>query len=54
MHEHVDTLSDDLLAEVRAAFSDDEFVELGFVVAQFISMGQFVKLLGVPNPDPAR
>ncbi len=51
MHEHADTLSDELLAEVRAAFDDGEFIELGYVVAQFISMGQFVRLLGVPNPD---
>ncbi len=51
MHDHVDTLDGSLLAEVRDAFGDDEFVELGFVIAQFVSMGQFVKLLGVPNPD---
>ena len=52
-HDHVDTLDDELLAELRAAFDDAEFVELGMTIAQFVSMGQFVKLLGVPNPDVA-
>ena len=40
-----------VLSAVRAAFSDAEFVELGYVVGQFIGMGQFVHLLGVTNPS---
>ena len=42
MHDHVSSVTDDLIASVRKEFNDAEFVELGFTVAQFISMGQFV------------
>lgn len=33
-------------------FSHAEFLELAFAVAQFISMGQLIHMLGLPNPAP--
>ena len=53
MHQRPRDVPAEVLSDVRAAFDDAEFVELGYVVAQFIGMGQFVHLLGVPNPDVA-
>jgi hypothetical protein len=39
-----------LLEELLSEFSSNEFLELAMTVAQFISMGQLVHLLGIPNP----
>ena len=51
MHQRPSEVPAEALTAVRSEFSDPEFVELGYTVAQFIGMGQFVHLLGVPNPD---
>lgn len=51
MHQRPGDVPPEVLAGVRSEFSDAEFVELGYTIAQFIGMGQFVHLLGVPNPD---
>jgi alkylhydroperoxidase family enzyme len=51
MHERPRQMPADVVDAMRAQFDDPEFVEVGYVVAQFIGMGQFVHLLGVPNPD---
>ncbi len=43
---------DDLfLVELLAEFSHAEFIELSIVIAQFLSMGQLVAMLRIPNPD---
>lgn len=47
----VHDVDDALLAEMLTVFSEAEFVELGIVIAQFISMGQLVSMLRIPNPD---
>lgn len=53
MHQRAQDVPDELLADLRQVFTDAEFVELAFAVAQFIGMGQLIHLLGVPNPDAA-
>lgn len=39
------------IAALRVHFTDAEVIELSFTVAQFISMGQLVHAMGIPNPD---
>jgi alkylhydroperoxidase family enzyme len=39
------------IATLREQFSDAEVIELSFTIAQFISMGQLIHAMGVPNPD---
>ena len=51
MHQHPNDVPAELIAGVRSVFSDAEFVELAYAVAQFIGMGQLIHLLGVPNPS---
>lgn len=51
MHQHPHDVAPELIAEIRSVFTDAEFVELAYCVAQFIGMGQLIHLLGVPNPD---
>lgn len=51
MHAPPHSIDDALLSEMRDAFGDDGFMELAFVIAQYISMGQLVAMLGIPNPD---
>lgn len=53
MHQHPHDVPEGLIDEIRSAFTDAEFVELAYCVAQFIGMGQLIHLLGVPNPDVA-
>jgi alkylhydroperoxidase family enzyme len=51
MHQHPHDVGHELVGDLRGVFTDAEFVELAFAVAQFIGMGQLIHLLGVPNPD---
>jgi alkylhydroperoxidase family enzyme len=39
------------IAALRNCFTDAEVIELTFTVAQFISMGQLIHAMGIPNPD---
>jgi alkylhydroperoxidase family enzyme len=39
------------ITTLREQFSDAEVIELSFTIAQFISMGQLIHAMGVPNPD---
>ena len=42
-----------LIAATLEHFSEAEFVELAFCVAQFTGMGQLFAVLGIPSPVPA-
>jgi len=37
-----------LFAEVRARFSEDETLELTWVIAEFIALGKVIHVLGLP------
>ncbi len=50
MHQRPATLAQADVDEMLTVFSHEEFMEMAFTVAQFISMGQLVHALGVPNP----
>ena len=50
MHGPAKHPGDRLLGDLLEEFSAAEFLELAMTVAQFISMGQLVHLLGIPNP----
>ena len=39
------------ITALRETFTDAEVIELSFSVAQFISMGQLIHAMGIPNPD---
>lgn len=41
-------IDDGLFAELRAQFSDDEILELSWVIGEFISLGKIIYVLGVP------
>ena len=51
MHQHPHDVPSTLIDDLRGVYTDAEFVELAYCVAQFIGMGQLIHLLGVPNPD---
>jgi hypothetical protein len=40
-----------LSADLVAAFSPEEFIELAFYTAQCLAMGKLIAMLGLPNPD---
>ena len=42
------TVDDALFAEVRARFSEDETLELTWVIAEFIALGKVIHVLGLP------
>ena len=44
-HHKVD---DALWAQVRARFSEDEALELSWVIAEFIALGKIIKVIGIP------
>ena len=44
-HHKVD---DALFAELRAQFTEDEILELSWVIGEFISLGKIIYVLGVP------
>ncbi|MFM7537161.1 MAG: hypothetical protein ACKO91_15395 [Acidimicrobiales bacterium] len=50
MHQRPATCSQADVDAMLEAFTPEEFMEMAFTVAQFISMGQLVHALGVPNP----
>ena len=41
-------MDDALFAEVRARFSEDETLELTWVIAEFIALGKVIHVLGLP------
>ncbi len=49
-HHKVD---DGLFAELRARFTDDEILELSWVIGEFISLGKIMYVLGVPYGEHA-
>ena len=49
-HHKVD---DGLFAELRARFTDDEILELSWVIGEFISLGKIIFVLGVPYGEHA-
>jgi alkylhydroperoxidase family enzyme len=49
-HHKVD---DALWQGVRAHFSEDEALELLWVIAEFIALGKIIKVIGIPYGDPA-
>lgn len=51
MHQRPADVPRELIDDLRSQFTDAEFTELAFAVAQFIGMGQLINLMGVPNPD---
>jgi alkylhydroperoxidase family enzyme len=51
MHANPRSAGSDAIAALRSCFTDAEVIELSFTVAQFISMGQLVHAMGIPNPD---
>ena len=38
----------EIFAEVRARFSEDETLELTWVIAEFIALGKVIHVLGLP------
>jgi alkylhydroperoxidase family enzyme len=44
-HHKVD---DELFADVRAHFGEDETLELTWVIAEFIALGKVISVLGLP------
>jgi len=42
------TVDDALFAEVRARFSENETLELTWVIAEFIALGKVIHVLGLP------
>jgi alkylhydroperoxidase family enzyme len=42
------TVDDGLFAEVRARFSEDETLELTWVIAEFIALGKAIHVFGLP------
>ncbi|PYN92547.1 MAG: hypothetical protein DMD89_27320 [Candidatus Rokuibacteriota bacterium] len=42
------TVDDGLFAEVRARFSEDETLELTWVIAEFIALGKVIHVFGLP------
>lgn len=49
-HHKVD---DGLFAQLSAQFTDDEILELSWVIGEFISLGKIIYVLGVPYGDHA-
>ena len=47
-HDHHD-IPDELWTELMGVFTHEEFVEVGMAVANYIGMGQFIAMLGLPN-----
>ena len=41
-------IDDALFASLREHFNDDEILELSWVIAEFISVGKIIYVLGVP------
>lgn len=41
-------IDDALFADLRGRFSDDEVLELSWVIGEFISLGKIIHVLGVP------
>jgi alkylhydroperoxidase family enzyme len=52
-HDH-HGMPDDLWDELMRVFTPEEFVELGMAVANYKGMGQFVAMLGLPEPEFAK
>jgi alkylhydroperoxidase family enzyme len=50
-HHKVD---DGLFSRLRERFSDDEILELSWVIGEFISVGKIIHVLGVPYGEHAR
>jgi len=50
-HHKVD---DALFAEVRDRFTEDETLELSWVIAEFIALGKVIHVMGLPYGDPYR
>lgn len=44
-------IDDALFAELHARFADDELLELSWAIAEFISFGKLIYVLGVPYGD---
>lgn len=51
MHTDPRLRGSDAITALRDHFTDAEVIELSFTVAQFISMGQLIHAMGIPNPD---
>jgi alkylhydroperoxidase family enzyme len=47
-HDH-HGVNDALWSELKDVFTHEEIVELGMSVANYIGMGQFIAMLGLPN-----
>lgn len=41
-------INDGLFSQLRTRFSDDEILELSWVIGEFISVGKIIHVLGVP------
>jgi alkylhydroperoxidase family enzyme len=48
-HDH-HAIDDELWAQVTAAFTPEELIELGMSLAQYVGMGKLIAALGIPNP----
>ncbi len=44
-------IDDALFSDLREQFTDDEILELSWVIGEFISVGKIIHVLGVPYGD---
>ena len=53
MYEDHHKVDDELFAQVRAHFSEDETLELTWAIAEFIALGKIIKVFDLPFGGPA-
>jgi alkylhydroperoxidase family enzyme len=46
-------IEDALWQNVRTHFTEDEALELSWVIAEFIALGKIIKVIDIPYGDPA-